>query len=232
MSWPHPSGGHGHAGLRNPYDLLTLHCPAPAPYWGMADSSPISYLPVPGPDEVPEAVSALWSKAQEAFGFVPNVFRAQAVNGEQFLAWWRYFNLLVNKEGYLSLAERELLAVVVSSINRCTYCAVSHGAALRVLLDDAPTADLVGVNWRQAPLSARHQAMARYAELLTLHPEQVGRDDLETLREAGLDDHEIVELVQIVGMFNMTNRVSSALGMVPNVEYFDQGRPARGPSAG
>lgn len=198
----------------------------------MADSSPISYLPVPGPDEVPEAVSALWTKAQEAFGFVPNVFRAQAVNGEQFLAWWRYFNLLVNKEGYLSLAERELLAVVVSSINRCTYCAVSHGAALRVLLDDAPTADLVGVNWRQAPLSPRHEAMARYAELLTLHPEQVGRDDLETLREAGLDDHEIVELVQIVGMFNMTNRVSSALGMVPNVEYFDQGRPARGPSAG
>jgi uncharacterized peroxidase-related enzyme len=218
--------------LRNPYDLLTLDRPTLAAYWSMADLPHISYLPVPGADEVPEAVSALWTKAQEAFGFVPNVFRAQAVNGEQFLAWWRYFNLLVNKEGYLSLAERELLAVVVSSINRCTYCAVSHGAALRVLLDDAPTADLVGVNWRQAPLSARHQAMARYAELLTLHPEQVGRDDLESLREAGLDDHEIVELVQIVGMFNMTNRVSSALGMVPNVEYFDQGRPARGPSAG
>ena len=38
------------------------------------------------------------------------------------------------------------------------------------------------------------------------------------------DSHEIVELVQIVGMFNMTNRVSSALGMVPNTEYFSQGR--------
>jgi uncharacterized peroxidase-related enzyme len=190
----------------------------------MAENLPISYLPVPGPDEVPEAVSALWNKAQEAFGFVPNVFRAQAVNGEQFLAWWRYFNLLVNKEGHLSLAERELLAVVVSALNRCTYCAVSHGAALRVFLEDAQTADLVAVNWRQAPLSARHQAMAQYAELLTRHPEQVGLADLEALREVGLGDHEIVELVQIVGMFNMTNRVSSALGMVPNAEYFSQGR--------
>ena len=66
--------------------------------------------------------------------------------------------------------------------------------------------------------------MARYAELLTRHPEQVGQSDLETLREVGLGDHEIVELVQIVGMFNMTNRVSSALGMVPNAEYFSQGR--------
>ena len=190
----------------------------------MADSTPISYLPVPGPDEVPEAVNALWGKAEAAFGFVPNVFRAQAVNGEQFLAWWRYFNLLVNKEGYLTLAERELLAVVVSSLNRCTYCAVSHGAALRVLLEDAPTADLVAVNWRQASLSPRQRAMADYAELLTLHPERVGQQDLEPLREVGLDDHEIVELVQIVGMFNMTNRVSSALGMVPNEEYFTQGR--------
>ena len=190
----------------------------------MAENLPISYLPVPGPDEVPEAVSALWSKAQAAFGFVPNVFRAQAVNGEQFRAWWRYFNLLVNRAGYLSLAERELLAVVVSALNGCTYCAVSHGAALRVFLEDAQTADLVGVNWRQAPLSARHQAMARYAELLTRHPDQVGRDDLAPLREVGLGDHEIVELVQIVGMFNMTNRVSSALGMVPNAEYFSQGR--------
>jgi uncharacterized peroxidase-related enzyme len=190
----------------------------------MADNPPISYLPVPGPDEVPEAVSALWDKAEAAFGFVPNVFRAQAVNGEQFLAWWRYFNLLVNKEGHLPLAERELLAVVVSALNRCTYCAVSHGAALRVFLEDAVTADLVAVNWRQAPLSPRLQAMARYAELLTRHPEQVGQSDLETLREVGLGDHEIVELVQIVGMFNMTNRVSSALGMVPNDEYFSQGR--------
>ena len=51
----------------------------------MADNPPISYLPVPGPDEVPEAVSALWDKAEAAFGFVPNVFRAQAVNGQQLL---------------------------------------------------------------------------------------------------------------------------------------------------
>ena len=66
---------------------------------------------------------------------MPNVFRAQAVNGEQFLAWWGYFNLLVNKEGHLSNADRELLAVVVSSVNRCTYCEISHGAALRTFTE-------------------------------------------------------------------------------------------------
>ena len=191
----------------------------------MGDSTRISYLPLPDRDAVPEGVARLWDKSREAFGFVPNVFRAQAVNGEQFLAWWGYFNLLVNKEGHLSNSDRELLAVVVSSVNRCTYCEVSHGAALRTFSNDAVTADLVASNWRQAGLKEREVVMCAYAEKLTLHPAEVTEADLGPLRAVGLDDHEIVELVQVVGMFNLTNRVSSALGFVPNPEYHAMGRP-------
>ncbi|MCU1537800.1 MAG: putative peroxidase-related enzyme [Humibacillus sp.] len=185
----------------------------------------ISYLDVPDRDAVPEGVTRLWDRSEEAFGFVPNVFRAQAVNGEQFLAWWGYFNLLVNKEGHLSNADRELLAVVVSSVNRCTYCEISHGAALRTFTGDAVTSDLVASNWRQADLGDRERAMCAYAERLTLHPADVTEGDLDSLREVGLNDHEIVELVQVVGMFNLTNRVSTALGFVPNAEYHAAGRP-------
>ncbi len=184
----------------------------------------ISALPLPTADDVPEGVRRLWEKSREAFGFVPNVFVAQAYNGEQFQAWWNYFNLLVNKDGHLTNAERELIAVVVSNINRCTYCAVSHGAALRHYTGDPVTSDLVGVNWRQADLSEREAALAAYAEKLTLHPAEVTPADLEPLRAAGLDDHQILEAVQVVGMFNMTNRVSTALAMVPNVEYHSQDR--------
>lgn len=191
----------------------------------MGDHSRISYLPVPDRDDVPEAVTHLWDKAQEAFGFIPNVFRAQALNGEQFLAWWRYFNLLINKEGHLSNAERELLAVIVSGLNRCDYCAISHGAALRTYTKDARSADLAAVNWRQADLSEREASMAAYAEKLTLHPDAVVEADLEPLRAVGLDEHQIVELVQIIAMFNLTNRVSTALGFVPNAEYHNQARP-------
>lgn len=190
----------------------------------MGDHSRISYLPVPDRADVPEGVTRLWDKVQEAAGFVPNVFRAQSVNGEQFLAWWGYFNLLVNKEGHLSNADRELLAVVVSGINRCTYCVVSHGAALRSYTEDERTSDLVAVNWRQADLPEREAAMAAYAEKLTLEPADVTEADLEPLRAVGLDDHQLMELVQVVAMFNLTNRVSSALGFVPNAEYHTQGR--------
>lgn len=185
---------------------------------------PISYLPVPTDDTAHEVVKKLWAKAEANMGFVPNVFRAQSLNGEQFLAWWNYFNLLVNKEGNLSNAEREMLAVVVSSLNRCVYCAVSHGAALRVYLEDAQKADQIGVNWRHAALTEREAALCAYAEKLTLKPAEMTAEDLAPLRAVGLSDEQILEAVQVIGMFNMTNRVSSALGFVPNVEYHSQGR--------
>ncbi len=184
----------------------------------------ISALSLPEREDVPEGVRRLWDRSMEVFGFVPNVFVAQALNGEQFQAWWSYFNLLVNKEGHLTNAERELLAVVVSGLNRCTYCAVSHGAALRHHSQDPVTADLVAVNWRQAGLPEREAALAAYAEKLTLTPADVTAHDLEPLRAVGLDDHQILEAVQVIGMFNMTNRVSTALAMVPNVEYHAQAR--------
>ncbi|WP_216319326.1 peroxidase-related enzyme [Deinococcus aestuarii] len=184
----------------------------------------LSFLPIPDESQVPEAVGRLWAKAEANIGFVPNVFRAQAVNGEQFLAWWNYFNLLLNKEGFLSNVERELVAVVVSAANRCLYCEVSHRAALREFSGDAQKADAVAVNWRQAELTERERTLAEYAENLTLRPAEVTEADLTPLRAVGLDDHQIMELVQVIGMFNLTNRVSSALGFMPNAEYFSRGR--------
>ncbi|MGO1167363.1 MAG: peroxidase-related enzyme, partial [Janibacter sp.] len=99
-----------------------------------------------------------------------------------------------------------------------------HGAALREYSGDPVTADLAAINWRQADLDERQRALAEYTELLTRAPESVDEDDLELLRGVGMDDHEIMEAVQVIGMFNMTNRVSSALGLVPNEEYHSQAR--------
>lgn len=192
-----------------------------------APAQAISALPLPSREDVPEGVQRLWDKSEEVFGFVPNVFVAQAYNPEQFQAWWAYFNLLVNKEGHLTNAERELLAVVTSGINRCTYCVVSHGAALRHYSGDPVTSDLAGVNWRQAGLPEREAALAAYAEKLTVSPAEVTPADMEPLRAAGLDDHQILEAIQVIGMFNMTNRIATAIAMVPNVEYHSQARTAQ-----
>ena len=188
----------------------------------------VSFLHVPTEDEVTPDILKLWGKAQANIGFVPNVFRAQALNPGQFSAWWSYFNLLLNKEGFLPPVEREMVAVVVSNINRCVYCAVSHGAALRSLLQaDGQNPELEGilaVNYRHAPLPPRLRAMLDFAEKLTQTPEAMREDDLAQLRQHALSDAQILELTQVIGMFNMTNRISSALGFMPNAEYHAAGR--------
>jgi alkylhydroperoxidase family enzyme len=54
-----------------------------------------------------------------------------------------------------------------------------------------------------------------YAEKLTLHPDQMGAEDVERLRAAGLDDRAIHDATQVVGYFNYINRVADALGIEP-----------------
>jgi uncharacterized peroxidase-related enzyme len=82
---------------------------------------PISRFPVPDvetlPDDLRETIQANAKKA----GFVPNVFLAYAWRPEQFRAFFQYYDALMRGESALSRAEREMIVVAVSAINRCTY---------------------------------------------------------------------------------------------------------------
>ncbi|HGY93062.1 MAG TPA: peroxidase [Planctomycetes bacterium] len=70
-------------------------------------------------------------------------------------------------------------------------------------------------DWRKANLGARDRALCEFAEKLTRTPGRMSEGDLAPLREAGLDDADILDLTQVVGYFNYINRVADALG-VPN----------------
>src|SRR6056297_2890785 len=74
-----------------------------------------------------------------------------------------YNDLMLAPSG-LSKLEREMIAVVVSSINRCWYCQVAHGAAVRQLSGDPALGEAMVMNWRAATLDARQTAMLGFAE--------------------------------------------------------------------
>jgi uncharacterized peroxidase-related enzyme len=131
----------------------------------------------------------------------------------------------------LSKADRELIAVVTSAENRCTYCVVAHGAVLRIRDKDAEIADQVAVDWRKAPLDARRRALLDYATRLARTPEVVGPEDAEALRAAGFSDDDVWDIVAIVGFFALSNRLAHAFDIRPNAEFFDLGRHPRSASA-
>jgi uncharacterized peroxidase-related enzyme len=132
-----------------------------------------------------------------------------------------------NPESGLSRTERELIALVVSSENRCQPCVLAHAAALRELTGDAFWVEQVIVNHRHAGLSGRERALADYALRITREPGGLEADALQPLRSAGLSDLEILDAAAVAAYFNFSNRINSALGVPPNEEAFAAHRDAQ-----
>ena len=150
---------------------------------------------------------------------MPNVFRAYAFRPERLSAWFEHFRALHEPTDNLGTADREMIAVVVSAANRCLYCLVAHGAALREALGDPVLGERIAFDWRRAGLDARRTAICAYAEKVTLHPQELGEGDLQSLLEAGLTLEEAWDVAEIAAMYNFTNRMAMATNMLPNEEY-------------
>src|SRR5262249_3374436 len=123
-----------------------------------------------------------------------------------------------------SKLEREMIAVAVSSENRCYYCLTAHGAAVRGLSGDPVLGELMAMNYRAARLSKRQRVMLDFAVKLTAQPWEVEEEDREQLRQAGFTDRDIWDISAVAGFFNMSNRVASATDMRPNPVYHRQAR--------
>ncbi len=170
------------------------------------------------------AMEAYFAKCTEKLGFVPNVLSAYAFDNAKLEAFVNMYNDLMLAPSGLSKLEREMIAVAVSSVNRCYYCLVAHGAAVRALSGDPALGELLVMNYRAARLSKRQRAMLDFVTRLTAEPWAIGDDDREALRKAGFSERDIWDIAAVAGFYNMSNRVASATDMRPNSVYHAQAR--------
>jgi uncharacterized peroxidase-related enzyme len=184
----------------------------------------IHALNLPPVDPLPEATQRYLDLCAEKLGLVPNVIRAYLFDIAKLDAFTAMYNDLMLAPSGLSKMEREMIAVVVSSLNRCLYCQVAHGAALRQLSGDPAWAETVMLNWRAARLSPRQSAMLAFVEKVTLDSHRIQEPDRQALREAGFSDRDIFDIAAVAGFFAMSNRLASATGMQPNPEYHAMAR--------
>jgi uncharacterized peroxidase-related enzyme len=190
----------------------------------MPQPNHISTLGVPPEADLPEDLQAVWAKCREKLGFVPNVFATLSLKPQRLRDFMQMFNEIMLSESRLSKLEREMVAVVVSSVNRCYYCLISHGAAVRKLSGDPQLGEMLALNYRVAPLDARMRAVLDFAWKLTATPAEIVDADRAALRAAGLDNEDIFDLAQVVGLFNLSNRMAITADMMPNAEYHSIGR--------
>jgi uncharacterized peroxidase-related enzyme len=175
-------------------------------------------------DRLSGAMEGYFAKCQEKLGFVPNVLTAYAFDNAKLEAFVAMYNDLMLAPSGLSKLEREMIAVAVSSVNRCYYCLVAHGAAVRALSSDPALGELMVMNYRAARLSKRQRAMLDFAVKLTAEPWAVEQHDRDALRRSGFTDRDIWDIAAVAGFFNMSNRVASATDMRPNSVYHAQAR--------
>ncbi|HTP91388.1 MAG TPA: peroxidase-related enzyme [Xanthobacteraceae bacterium] len=195
----------------------------PRPGAAAGDDADIIALDLPAQTLSPH-MAAYFAKCQEKLGFVPNVLKAYAFDMVKLSAFVGMYNDLMLAPSGLSKLEREMIAVAVSAQNRCYYCLVAHGAAVRQLSDDPVLGELMAMNYRAARLSKRERAMLDFAVKLTAEPWLVGDEDREALRGAGFGERDIWDIAAVAGFFNMSNRVASATDMRPNSVYHGQNR--------
>jgi len=171
-----------------------------------------------------DPMAAYFKKCEEKLGFVPNVLKAYAFDMPKLEAFVAMYNDLMLAPSGLSKLEREMIAVAVSAVNRCYYCLVAHGAAVRALSGDPALGELMVMNYRAARLSKRQRAMLDFATKLTAEPWAVEESDRVALRKAGFGERDIWDIAAVAGFYNMSNRVASATDMRPNSVYHGQAR--------
>ena len=177
--------------------------------------------PYPDLDTLPDDVRERILAVQEKSGFVPNVFLGLARRPDEFRAFFAYHDALMEKDGGLTKAEREMIVVATSGANECQYCVVAHGAILRIRAKDPLIADQVAVNYRKADITPRQRAMLDFAMKVS---QSVGDADFDALAAHGFTDEDAWDIGAIAAFFALSNRFANMTNMKANPEFYLMGR--------
>jgi uncharacterized peroxidase-related enzyme len=184
----------------------------------------ISRFPVPRLDDMPQDIRERLLAVQEKSGFIPNVFLTLAFRPDEFRAFFAYHDALMEKDGGLTKAEREMIVVATSSANQCQYCVIAHGAILRIRAKNPLLADQVAANYRKADITPRQRAMLDFAMKVSQEAHLVSDADFAALAAHGFGDDDIWDIAAIAAFFALSNRMANVTAMRPNGEFYLMGR--------
>ena len=150
-------------------------------------------------------------------GKMSNIVRVQSLNARALKAHMDLYAHTLYGKMSLRRADRELIGVVVSVANQCSYCIHHHAQALNEFWKDSDRVAVILDDYRNAELSDARMALCTFAVHLTSSASKSKEADVLLLRDAGYSDEDILNITLITGYFNFVNRIALALG----VEYND-----------
>ncbi len=176
--------------------------------------SPGPYLqsqPRPADDFRPYAL------LREQVGFVPNLFRVQALWPEVVEAEVQAFEQILVPEDLLSRVQKEKILLVISAANLNTYCVAVHSQILNAMGVPSEDSDQIVEDHRRAAISLSDMALLDEVRKLARRPARSGAGfETELLRTHGFSEAQIVEAVAMAALTNLLNTLQAGLGAVPD----------------
>ena len=173
-------------------------------------------FPTPALADMPEDIRARIVAVQDKSGFVPNVFLALAARPDEFRAFFAYHDALMDKDGGITKAEREMIVVATSAANQCHYCVIAHGAILRIRAGDPQIADQIAINYRKAEITPRQTAMLDFAMKVSRDAGICRRAGFRPADAGhGFSNDDIWDITAIAAFFALSNRMANVTSMRP-----------------
>ncbi len=159
----------------------------------------------------------VYEEVKQKRGKLSNILSVQSLNPSALKAHSDLYMSVMFNNSNISRELKEMLAVVVSVSNKCSYCINHHVEALKTYWKDEAKLQLFVKDFRIVAKEPATIAALEYAEKLTTSQEQIRKSDIDKLREYGYDDPDILNINLIISYFNFVNRIASGLG----VEFTD-----------
>lgn len=174
----------------------------------------MSWIARVAPDDAPPELKSIYDRirARASSQRVSHVWQIWAGDRAGLETTFATYRALMDDPAPLTRTQAELIALVVSATNGCAYCVAHQGPRLARLVGE-DLARAVALDYREANLAARDRVLLDAAVALTCEPSERKREDVERMREYGLDDDAILKATEIASFYNYVNRVVQALGV-------------------
>ncbi len=164
-------------------------------------------------NEADDELRAVYQRVKGNRGRISNILAVHSLHPQALQAHMDLYMAIMFKDCELSREQREMIAVVVSTANRCAYCVQHHAEALAHYWKDDEKLSLFLEDFWAVEMGEAMQAVLQYAHQLTASPHTVVERDVEHLRDLGWSDQAILNLNLIVSYFNFVNRIALGLGV-------------------
>ncbi len=175
----------------------------------------MSYI---GRGPIDESDFAPFQEIRDAFGFLPNFFRAQTLRPDLIEAELALIGGVMVKEGALARRQKEYVFLVCSAANLSTYCVTAHCEIVRMLGIHGPEPEQIALDHNRTNIAAEDKALLNFALKLNKESRKIDADDIEGLRTYGFSEQQILETILMVGVAQFANTVSFGLGTLPDFD--------------